>query len=110
MQNTPLGMDEETIKSSVDSLRSSKAFKKGFKLGYVSVKHNELAENPYTLPPDMWEILRKRTRWQLGFEEGRASYKAKHQNKKKRRHEQVERIKDLTKKKHKHKHKHKHGH
>lgn len=113
MQKTPLGLDEETWeKRNEASQQKARSWKKGFKAGR---KGKETTDNPYTLTPEIFDLLRKRTQWILGFEEGYAARKFAHQ-KHKRKHdrEQIEHIKELAKKKkdkHKKHRKHKHhGH
>jgi len=110
MQKTPLGMDEGTWEQRNDeALWRQKYWKKGFKAGKQSGKSGESTENPYKLSSKIIELLRKRTLWFIGYEEGWCAGKAKREKKHhKHRDEQIKHIKEIVKKKH-HKHR-KHHH
>jgi hypothetical protein len=65
----PLGMTEKDYEKRNKGYKYWKQFsawRKGFKAGR---KKKSLEDNPYKLSPETWELLRKRTRWILGFEE-----------------------------------------
>ena len=73
-----LGSDAEELKKCAShkyGLRF-KSYKKGYLSGKIDSKHHtstrehERAENPYTLTPDVIELLRKRARWEMGYEMG----------------------------------------
>ena len=43
---------------------------KYFRKGYEAAGHKESrVDNPYKIPDDVWELLRKRARWDRGWEE-----------------------------------------
>lgn len=66
---TKLGEDKDVVKEVKRHLKS--VFKnKYFKLGYKAAsKGKSRHENPYTLPPKCWDILRKRTYFDMGWEQ-----------------------------------------
>lgn len=104
-----LGTDEHTYDARHKGLKYFKKFrhwKKGFKAGKKGVLRKE---NPYTLTPDIISLLKKRTMWDLGWEE--ASYTP---TKKRLRKEEEDRKKRERKASREHKHskssKHKHSH
>jgi hypothetical protein len=64
-----LGEDKDVVKKVKHHLKS--VFKnKYFKLGYKAAsKDKSRSDNPYTLPSKYWDILRKRTYWEYGWEQ-----------------------------------------
>lgn len=66
---TKLGEDKDVVKEVKRHIKS--AFKdKYFKLGYKAAsKGKSRSDNPYTIPKECWIILRKRTKWDLGWEQ-----------------------------------------
>ena len=70
-----LGIDEGEAKK-CNSHQYGKKFK-SYRLGYVAGKRDrrtkgveKLAENPFKIPPDIWKLLQKRARWQMGYDMG----------------------------------------
>lgn len=67
--NSPLGYDGKILnkKKSLTYWRKFISWRKGFKAGK---KGKSKVDNPYKLSEEIWTLLRKRARWQMGYEEG----------------------------------------
>lgn len=97
----PLGIDEDVVEKCKQHLKlamKNKYWKKGYR---AAAKKVGRYENPYTLPAKYWEILKKRSYWDHGWEQ-KAFSKSKKQLAKIKEDNQVK------KREHKHKHKHEH--
>lgn len=107
MAIAPLGMDETLWKKRNEIEQKIYGKHSSWRKGVEAGKNGGPKENPYTLPDDVWKLLRQRTYWEIGWEWG-AYRKPKHVRKREKE-EQLAHIKKEFKKKHK-KHKHKkHG-
>jgi len=73
------------------------AWRKGYKAGKKKLPKED---NPYTLSPDEWELLQKRARWFLGWEEATYTPSRKRLKKEKEAAEQNHKRKDKRKRKH----------
>ena len=66
---TKLGEDKDVVKKVKHHLKEAfknKYFKRGYK---AAAKGKSRSDNPYTLTKECWDILRKRTYFDLGWEQ-----------------------------------------
>jgi len=120
MKKHPLGTDESTyrkrnLKEFIRKMKQDRSWRKGFK---AAKRGLSVTDNPYKLSDEIWTLLRKRTKWILGYEEWQAIFGKKHRldeiakEKKrykkelKKQNEKLERIRERNKHKQK---KTKHG-
>jgi hypothetical protein len=67
MQKDSKALAEKNLKDYYKRMKKNRYWRKGYDAG----KHNQGAQdNPYKLTPDMITILKKRTFWAMGQEEG----------------------------------------
>ena len=114
-----LGEDPEVyeICKNVNIAKKNKYWKKGYK---AAKKHLNRTDNPYKLSSEIIKLLKKRTFWDMGFEEKafapskelkRKREETEVRDKERKKREERERKEKAEKaKKHKHKHKHNHNH
>lgn len=117
-----LGEDAKTerlVKKHLDKACKNKYFKRGYK---AASKKKSRADNPYKLGPKIRELLKKRTFWDLGWEEKAYSKtpkqlrkiaeeqkKRQHEQERRERHERHEKRRKEKEKERRHRHgKHKH--
>lgn len=71
-----LGSDEQEAKK-CNRHSYGKKFK-SYRKGYIAGKHDArrkdlpegTAKNPYNLSEEVWELLKKRARWEMGYDAG----------------------------------------
>lgn len=69
MQKTPMGMDEAEYEKRNVGVPYWKKFR-SWREGYEAARNGEKKTDcPYKLTPDIIDLLRKRTRWILGWEQ-----------------------------------------
>jgi len=73
----PLGLDEETLKHKNERRKYWKQFS-AWNKGYKAGKNGSSSgDNPYKLSSEIWSLLRKRTRWELGRQESAYTFSKK---------------------------------
>lgn len=103
-----LGEDKyvvEMVKKQLKEAFQNKYFKKGYK---SAAKGKSRSENPYTLTKECWDILRKRTWFDLGWEQKAYSKTPKQLREIERKNRHVKADKDRKDKHEKEDRKHKH--
>lgn len=104
----PLGMDKETwLKRNKRVRKYWEKFPQWVKGYHAGKKGEKRTENPYKLDNDILKLLRKRTYWDMGWEEAAFASSSKKLAKiAKTKAKELERIEKEFKRKKKHKHGH----
>jgi hypothetical protein len=100
----------EVWKQRIEQLKKSKSYREGRKAAQRGEERNT---NPYVLSDEMLDLLKKRNKWERGWEDVAYSERMIHERHKKNKKELKHTKKDVIlapEGKHKHKHRHKHGH
>jgi hypothetical protein len=98
--NRSLGHLPEVWKQNIEKLKKSKSYREGRE---AAKRGEERIKNPYILLDDVIELLKKRNKWERGWEDVAYSVEM---NRKRRKENHKERKAQKESRKHKHKHKH----
>lgn len=103
-----LGHLSEVWEANVKKLKKNKYYLKGWK---AAKKGEDRKDNPYTIPEDVLELLRKRNMWERGWEDKAYSLDMRKKRKKEKHKSdvEIEDISNLVARHHHHKHRKGHG-